>query len=150
MVAQAGINFDAFGLEIEQGVPTPGGFMRDIFQLSCMLDRFSTIGRPVFMTTVTVPDRATPDADDRSEGKLDPSAAGRWKRPWDPQLQAEWIDTVYKLLLSKPFVESVAWGNLADIHPTLPGGGLLDDMLKPKPSFTKVQELRDAYQKKRG
>ena len=64
-------------------------------------------------------------------------------------MQAEWIDTIYRLLLSKPFVESVAWGNLADINPTLPGGGLLDDMLKPKPSFFKVQELREAYQKKK-
>jgi hypothetical protein len=146
MVAQAGINFDAFGLEIEQGVPTNGAYVRDIFQLSSMLDRFSTIGRPIFMTTVCVPDRGTPDADDRSEGRLDPSVAGRWKRPWDPQLQAEWIEVVYKLLLSKPFVESVAWGNLADIHPTLPGGGLLDDMLKPKPSFNKLQELRETYQ----
>jgi hypothetical protein len=149
MVAQAGINFDAFGLEIEQGVPTRGGYVRDIFQLSCMLDRFSTIGRPVFLTSIGVPDRATPDASDRSEGKLDPSQSGRWHRPWDTQLQAEWIDIVYKLLLSKPFIESIAWGNLADINPTIPGGGLLDEMLKPKPSFNKIQELRDVILKKR-
>ncbi len=149
MVAQAGINFDAFGLEIEQGVPTPGGYMRDVFQLSVMLDRFSTIGRPVFITSLGVPDRNTPDAADRTEGKLDPSLAGRWHRPWDPQLQADWIDTAYKLLLSKPFVESIAWGNLADINPSLPGGGLLDDMLKPKPSFAKVLELRDALARKK-
>jgi hypothetical protein len=149
MVAQAGINFDAFGLEIEQGVPTSGGYMRDIFQLSCMLDRFSTIGRPVFITSVAVPDRSLPDAADRSEGKLDPAQAGRWHRPWDPQLQAEWIDVVYKLLLSKPFIESIAWGNLADLNPTIPGGGLLDDMLKPKPSFNKIQELRDTMTRKK-
>ncbi len=149
MVAQAGINFDAFGLEIEQGVPTAGGYLRDLFQVSCMLDRFSTIGRPVFLTSVSAPDRWTPDAGDRSEGKLNPSLAGRWQRPWDPQLQAEWIDVVYKLLLSKPFVESIAWGNLADINPTLPGGGLLDDMLKAKPSFHKIQELRDAMSRKK-
>jgi hypothetical protein len=149
MVAQAGINFDAFGLEIEQGVPTPGGWMRDVFQLSAMLDRFSTIGRPVFITSLGVPDRYTPDAGDRTEGKLDPAAAGRWHRPWDVQLQAEWIDEIFKLLLSKPFVESIAWGNLADINPTVPGGGLLDDMLRPKPSFAKIQELRDTFARKK-
>jgi hypothetical protein len=149
MVAQAGINFDAFGLEIEQGVPTPGGWMRDVFQLSAMLDRFSTIGRPVFITSLGVPDRNTPDAADRTEGKLDPSLAGRWHRPWDPQLQADWIDGIYKLLLSKPFVESIAWGNLADINPSIPGGGLLDDMLRPKPAFTKIQELREAFARKK-
>ncbi len=31
MVAQAGVNFEAFGLEIELGVPTPGSFTRDLF-----------------------------------------------------------------------------------------------------------------------
>jgi hypothetical protein len=149
MVAQAGINFDAYGLEIEQGVPVRGGYMRDMFQLSCLLDRFSTIGRPVFMTALGAPGRHTPDPSDRSEGKLDPAMAGRWKRPWDPQLQAEWIDVVYKLALSKPFIESVAWGNLSDSNTTLPAGGLLDDMLKPKPSFQKIQELREGFARAR-
>src|SRR5688572_6433081 len=149
MVAQAGINFDAFGLEIETGVPTPGGYARDLFQVSCMLDRFSTIGRPVFLTSVSAPGRAGPDPSDRSEGKLDPSAAGRWRKPWDADLQALWIDGVYRLALSKPYVESIAWGNLADITPTVPSGGLLYDMLKPKPAFVKIKELRDCFQRKK-
>ena len=143
MVAQAGINFEAFGLEIEQGVPVRGGYVRDLFQISSLLDRFSSIGRPVFLTALGSPGRHAPDPSDRSEGKLDPAAAGRWKRPWDQNLQAEWIDVLYKLALSKPFVESVAWGNLADVNTSIPAGGLLDDMLRPKPAFIKLQELRE-------
>ncbi len=146
MVAQAGINFEAFGLEIEMGVPAQGMFCRDLFQLSCLLDKFSTLGRPVFLTAVSAPGRNTVDPGDRSEGKLDPSRGGQWHRPWDPQLQAEWMEAVYKLALSKPYVESIAWGNLADISQSLPGGGLLDDMLHPKPAFNKLQEMRKHYQ----
>jgi hypothetical protein len=116
-----------------------------LFQLSCLLDRFSTLGRPVFVTAMSCPGRATPDANDASEGRLNPSLGGRWHRPWDPNLQAEWMAAVYELALSKPFVESIAWGNLADMSPTLPGGGLLDDMLKPKSAFTKLQEMRTKY-----
>ncbi|MGH7177715.1 MAG: endo-1,4-beta-xylanase [Tepidisphaeraceae bacterium] len=148
MVAQAGINFEAFGLELEMGVPTTGHYSRDLFQISCMLDRFSTMGRPVFLTSACCPGRNSPDSGDRSEGKLDPAAAGRWRKPWDAHLQAEWLDNVYKLALSKPYVESVAWGNLADINPSLPGGGLLDDFLKPKPAFAKLQELRETYHRR--
>ncbi|MBV8779881.1 MAG: hypothetical protein JO353_00655 [Phycisphaerae bacterium] len=147
MIAQAGINFDAFGLEIELGVPAPGMFARDLFQLSCMLDRFSTVGRPVFITAIDVPDRPGADATDKSEGKLIPSAAGKWHRDWDPALQAEWAEAAYRIALSKPFVESIAWGNLADINPTIPGGGLLDDMFRPKPAFLNVQKLRETYQR---
>lgn len=145
MVAQAGISFEAFGLEWEMGVPVPGWYTRDLFQFSCMLDRFSTLSRPVFLTGMSVPGRAAPDPHDVSEGKLDPNLAGRWRRAWDPELQAEWLDSTYRMALSKPYVESIAWGNLADISPTVPAGGLLDDMLKPKPAFNKIQELREQF-----
>ncbi len=143
MVAQAGINFEAFGLELELGVPSQGMFTRDLFQLSCLLDRFATLGRPVFITAVGVPGRSTPDPDDVSEGHRDPSIAGRWRRPWDPTLQAEWMEAVYQVAMSKPFVESIAWSSLADIRQVLPGGGLLDESLRPKPAFQKLQMLRD-------
>ena len=145
MVAQAGINFDGFALELEMGVPKPGMFARDLFQVSCLLDRFATLGRPVFVTAVSVPGRSSPDPSDRSEGRLDPSAAGRWRRNWDPQLQADWMEAVYHVALSKPFVESVAWGNLADINQTVPGGGLLDDMFQPKPAYERLQQMREKF-----
>jgi hypothetical protein len=145
MVAQAGINFEAFGLELEMGVPEPGMFTRDLFQLSCVLDRFATLGRPVFLTAVGCPGRATPDPNDASEGKNNPAAGGRWHRPWDPQLEADWMEAVYHLALSKPFVESIAWSNLADLRPRLPGGGLLDDLLQPKPAFQRLQQMRDKF-----
>ena len=109
----------------------------------------STIGRPVFLTAAGAPDRSTPDPSDKSEGKHDPSLAGRWHRTWDPELQAEWMQSVYRIALSKPYVESIAWGNLADINPSLPAGGLLDDMFKPKPAFNKIQELRETYLRKK-
>ena len=145
MVAQAGINFEAFGLEMEMGVPAPGRYLRDLFQVSCMLDRFSTIGRPLFLTAVGSPGRNTSDATDSSEGRLDPAMGGRWHRPWDPQLQAEWMEAVYRVALSKPFVESIAWANLADMGQTLPGGGLLDDMLQPKPVWERLHKMREQF-----
>src|SRR5438093_12405493 len=142
MSAHSGVTFEAFGLELETGAPSPGLYTRDLFQISSMLDKFSTIGRPVFLTAVGAPDRNTPDPGDESNGKLDPSKAGRWHRPWDPQLQADWMDAVYRMALSKPYVESIAWGDLADIGQLTPGGGLLDDMLQPKPAMAKLHELR--------
>jgi hypothetical protein len=142
MVSQAGINFDAFGLEIQMGVPDQGRLSRDLFQLSCLLDKFSTLGRPLYLTATGAPGRATADPSDATEGKLDPQLAGRWHSTWDPNLQAEWMDAVFKLAMSKPYVESIAWANLADIGHDLPSGGLLDDMLKPKPVFQRLQTLR--------
>ena len=141
MVSQAGISFEAFALEIEMGVPTPGNFTRDLFQLSGILDRFSTLGRPVFITAIGAPGRSTPDA----PGNPDPSLGGRWRRPWDAQLQADWAEAVYHLAFSKPFVESIAWANLADLSASLPGGGMFDEMLRPKPAFAKMQQIRERF-----
>ena len=153
MLAQAGINFEAFALEMEMGVPQLGRYMRDLFQLSTQLDKFSTLGRPVFLTAMTAPGRAGADASDQSGGKLDPSLGGRWHRPWDAALQAEWMEQAYRIALSKPFIESIAWGNLADLNPSLPGGGLLDGMLQPKPILEKLQKMRElfhSYHKSKG
>jgi hypothetical protein len=145
MLTQSGINFEAFGLELEVGVPRPGHFTRDLFQLSYLLDKFSTLGRPVFLTAVCAPGRDNADPTDETEGRLNPHAAGRWHRAWDPQLQAEWMEAVYHMALSKPFVESVAWSNVADINQTMPGGGMLDDMLRPKPVFARLQQMRERF-----
>ena len=126
-------------------------FMRDMFQLRALLDKFATLGRPLFLTAVGSPGQAGADLGRENGARLDPAAGGRWHRPWDAQLQAEWMEAVYTLALSKPYVESIAWANLADIRPSLPGGGLLDDMMHPKPSLQRLNQLREKikpFQKK--
>ncbi|HWB53380.1 MAG TPA: endo-1,4-beta-xylanase, partial [Tepidisphaeraceae bacterium] len=143
MVSQAGIHFEGFGLELEIGVPTPGSFTRDLFQFSCMLDRFATLGKSVFITSISAPGRNTADAGDISEGKFDPAAAGRWHKPWDPEVQADWLEQIYKVILSKPYVENIAWADLADLNQTVPAGGLLDDMFRPKPAMTRLSDMRN-------
>jgi hypothetical protein len=55
------------------------------------------------------------------------------------------MEAVYHLALSKPFVESIAWSNLADLRPRLPGGGLLDDLLQAKPAFQRLQQMREKF-----
>ena len=42
-------------------------------------------------------------------------------------MQAERVDAVHRLCMCKSYVESIAWSNVADINPTVPGGGLSDD-----------------------
>ena len=142
MVAQSGVDCDAIGLELQIGMPRRGEFCRDLFQISSALDRFSALGKPLFVTSIACPDRERSSA-----GAKDPADAGRWHGPWSPDRQAKWLRTVYRLAMSKPFVENLAWSDLSDFdaaRTSLPGSGLLDDMLRPKPAFEAVQELRRA------
>ena len=145
MVAQSGVDCDGFGLEIKTGVPQRGMYCRDLFQISSMLDRFATLGKPLFVTAVASPDRA------QASGGINPSDGGRWHGPWSPERQAHWLRAVYRLALSRPYVENVAWADLSDFETAqtmLPGSGLLDDMLRPKPAFEAVQEFRQNFRPK--
>lgn len=143
VIAQSGVGFDGFALELPCGVPQPGAWTRDLFEISSALDRFGTLGKPLFITAAGAPGRMSSDPSDRSEGALDPARAGRWRLPWSADAQAEWLDAVYRIALSKPFIESIAWGDLADMRPSLPAGGLFDDMLRPKPAFDRFLALRE-------
>ena len=139
MVTQSGIDCDGIGVEIKTGVPRRGLYCRDLFQISAMLDKFSTLGKPLFVTAVACPDRA------HVAGESDPGDGGRWHSPWSPERQAKWLKAVYRVAMSKPYVENVAWADLSDFEAgrtALPGSGLLDDMLRPKPAFEAIQEFR--------
>ena len=110
-----------------------------------MLDQFGALGKPLFIHAVACPDRSG------QSGGIKPSDGGRWHEDWSPELQAQWMIDVYKIALSKPFVENVAWGDLSDATtPTLlPGSGLLDDMLQRKPALEKLQEFRASLRAER-
>ena len=130
MVSQSGVQVDGFGVEIVIGAPRRGRYCRDLFQISAMLDRFASLGKPVFVTAASCPDAGGEEA-------------GRWRKPWSREQQAAWVREVVKLALSKPYVEHVAWADLADGNgATLPGGGLLGDDFQPKPAMDALQDLR--------
>jgi len=133
MVMQSGISFDAFGLELVFGKNKPGMHVRDMMQVSAMLDRFGGLNRPVHITQVGVPAAAGGES----------SGGGVWHKRWDESVQAEWIEQVYKIAFSKPFVETVTYSMLSDND----GGdickaGLLTADLEPKKSFDIIRQLR--------
>ena len=65
------------------------------------------------------------------------------RRPWSPQVQSHWLEAVFQIATSKPYVEAVAWQELAD-HPDieLPLGGLLSDEFVPKGALRRLIGFR--------
>jgi len=171
MVLQSGIPVDAFGLRVTMGRAEAGHDTRDLMQISTMLDRFNGLGKPLHLTGVGVPSAmagADPDADADADVDVDvaepredgPTRAARgeagggvegestapvgyWRKPWSPVVQAHWLEAFYHLALSKPFVDSIAWLELADhAGSDLPHGGLADDNLRAKSAFHRVVSVR--------
>lgn len=132
MAVQSGISFDAFGLQFLFGIASPGYHLRDMFQISSMIDRLANLGKPLHITALAVPS-ANPDGEN----------GGRWHGEWSDETQAEWLAQFCEIALSKPYVESVCMQSLADgISDGLPQGGVLREDLTPKPAFTRLGELR--------
>ena len=141
MVAQSGVGFDGIGVQFLFGTPVDGMYVRDMFQISDKLDRLGNLGKPIHVTAVQVPSRSA------STGSADP--AGCWLKPWDETVQAKWLKEFCTVALSKPFVESITWRDLADREPgpgVIPSGGLLNGDLSPKLSYKVLKEFRSELQ----
>ena len=135
MVVQSGINFDAFGLQMRFGRNQAGMHIRDMMQISVVLDYFGPIAKPLYITGVEVPSR---NGDDLQDGKV----AGIWHQDWDQSRQGQWIEQFYKIALSKPFVDAVTYSNLTDVKDSaIANSGLLTEKLEPKKSFRTLKKL---------
>ena len=138
MVVQSGVHFDAFGLQIQLGKNQSGMHVRDMMQISSMLDVFGPVGKPLYITHVEVPSAA---GDELQQGDV----AGIWHGQWDQPRQAEWIEQFYKVALSKSFVDTVTYASLADSEDgTISSGGLLSEKFEPKQSFRSLKKLHDS------
>jgi hypothetical protein len=138
MVVQSGINFDAFGLQMQFGKNQPGMHVRDMMHISSVLDYFLPIAKPLYITDVEVPSR-------NGVGLHDGNVAGIWHEEWDQSRQQQWIEQFYRIALSKPFVDTVTYSNLTDTSDSaIAGSGLLTDQLEPKKSYQALKKLREA------
>ncbi|MEY4181432.1 MAG: hypothetical protein RLZZ217_58 [Planctomycetota bacterium] len=130
MLIDEGVRFDAVGVRVLQGVEDRGGMVRDLLQVSAMLERFVHLKVPIMLTAVGLP----------SSGRLGP--AGAWRGAPSPDLQARWLTSIITIGLSKRFIETVCWGQLVDADASQPAMGLLTAAGKAKPSWEQFCAIR--------
>jgi GH35 family endo-1,4-beta-xylanase len=136
MVIQSGISFDAFGLQFHFGKDEPGKHIRDMMQISSRLDCFAAAPKPVHVTGVSIPDAHGEDG--RAQQK-----AGSWRKEWDQDLQATWLEEFYKLSLARPYVNTVTYSCLADhCDSPMQSCGLLTEKVSPKKAFLVVAKFQ--------
>ena len=144
MCINAGVQFDAVGLQVYMGTAGQGYACRDMLALSDILDRFGNLGRPVHVTAVGAPSAVIPDPDAALSGNLHRAGAGGvWHRTWDETMQADWIEDFYRIAIAKPFIEAISWRDFTD-QPAhyFPHGGLLRRDLQPKMSYQRLAGMR--------
>jgi GH35 family endo-1,4-beta-xylanase len=116
-LADAGVDFTITG----QQMYFP---YRDLSDTFLLIERLEQFGRPVQLTEVGA--SSGPSVDSIQSGQLGlPTEPFIWRRHWDEDLQADWMEGVYTFAYSKPWIEAVNWYDFVDPHSWIKGGGLL-------------------------
>lgn len=136
---RCGVGLSGVNLEISVGYGNRGSSPRDLLELSRLLDQWSMLEVPLNVT-LAFPSGSEPDARAAEDLTV---AAPAWKNPWSPQAQADWIDSVFPLLMAKQSVVGIYWSHLTDAaRHVFPNAGLIDADGAPKPSFQSILDQR--------
>jgi hypothetical protein len=137
-LVRVGLELHALGLEINLGLWPGGTLPRAVLEIGRQLDYWALLGLPLYVS-ITVP---SSDADDRL-------ADHPWKPtggPWTPRAQQLFVARYLPLILAKPYVQGVVWGQLRDAERhEFPHAGLFDPHGKPKPALATLAAIRQRY-----
>jgi len=92
-------------------------------------DQMAALGLPLHITEFLP----------QSSGK--PITGGWREGTWTEEAQATFAAQFYTLAFGHPAMKSIHWWGFSDRSVWLPGGGLLDAELKPKPAHTRLFQL---------
>jgi endo-1,4-beta-xylanase len=134
----AGVDFTISGLQMYFPY-------RDLQDTFIMTERFAEFGRPVQLTEIGFPGGPTERSVKLGQVpiKQEPPV---WRRGFDEDLQADWLEALFSFGYSKSYVEGVAWFDFVDPHYYIENGGLLrNPQGEPKTSWTRLRDLREQF-----
>ena len=133
-LADAGVDFTLIG----QQMYFPG---HDLQNIVLLLERYEQFGRPVQLSEVGCGSAPEPES-----GGIE--APPDWHRHWDEELQADWLEAIYTLGYSKPWIEAANWFDFVDPHHYIPAGGLLRDIDgTPKLAYERLRQLQQEWRR---
>jgi hypothetical protein len=134
-LVRADLGLTGVGLDLNIDYVPGGTLPRDPLEFSRQIDYWSLLGVPLYLV-LTVP----------SGSHFDPLAqrlAGTLSGTWTPASQRDWVGRYVPLLLAKPSVRGLFWGQLCDFEPhAFRHGGLLDLRRQPKPALAELASIR--------
>ena len=116
-LADAGVDFNITGIQMYFPY-------RDLADTIVLIEKFEDIGRPIQLTEVGA--SSGPTEESVKSGKLPLSFEPYiWHRPWDEELQADWMEGLYTLAYARPSIEAVNWYDFVDPFSWIANGGFL-------------------------
>ncbi|MDI6828312.1 MAG: endo-1,4-beta-xylanase, partial [Armatimonadota bacterium] len=112
----------------------------DLFEIDRLLDRYAKLGKPIHITEMGC--SSAPGIDPNGQRK---KASAGWHGDWTEDMQADWVEAIYTLCYSKPYIKAICWWDLADAVSFWPYGGLLRADCSPKPAYIRLKALLEKW-----
>jgi endo-1,4-beta-xylanase len=118
---------------------------RDLLEFERNLDSFKQFGKRMHLTELGI----SSSADNADKDPWWGGGIGGAKLVWrgerfTEETQAQWVEAVYKIAFSKPYVDAITWWDFTD--PGFPpNGGLLRANCTPKPAYERLQTLLQGW-----
>ena len=118
---------------------------RDLLEFERNIESFSGFNKPIHITELQIPSSSSEvkGADWWGGG------VGGSRFPWHGSeftetIQADWVEGIYKILYSKPYIDAITWWDLSD-PAFVPHGGMLNSDMSPKESYNRLKSLLDKW-----
>ena len=136
-IADAGVEYDVLGVQIY--FP-----QRDLSDIVRLLERLAVLGKPMAITEIGASSNlhTTSPSGAVTGNQSEPYA---WHREWDEELQADWLEQVYTIFYSKPYIKAINWYDFSDFRPFIANGGLIHEDASPKRAYHRLQGLLDSW-----
>ena len=138
-LSQAGVPYDVVALQIFNGawVNVAWGVQVpaiDLFRYARVLDRYSTLGKPIQIAEIAV-------------GSADYGTASEswWHAKADQATQADYLEGVFTIAYGNPHVQGINWWGLDDDYRFVEAGGLFDTARRPKLAARRLAELLERW-----
>jgi endo-1,4-beta-xylanase len=136
-ITEAGVNYDVLGLQIYYPY-------RDLSDIVRMVEHFEKFNKPIYLTEMGATSGPTSETIFNGQMNL-PSAPYEWRRPWDEELQADWLEAVYTIYYSRPLIKTINWYDFSDFRPFIVNGGLVREDGSTKMSFDRLKNLLSSW-----
>lgn len=140
MLHEAGVDFTITGQQLYH--PYTNRDMQDVIMMTERLEKY---GRPVQITELGV--TSGPTKDTVISGKYEiPDHPYDWHGPWTEDLQADWLEQIYTIFYSKPWVEAINWYDFVDPYSFVQNGGLLKSARgEKKAAYERLAKLKKQW-----
>ena len=135
---EAGADFDLIGVQVY--------FVKRTFSETVRyIERYREFGKKIHLAEIGSPSRGI--SQEFLEEETDFSTVPyEWRRHWDEELQADWLEYIFSYAYSRPFIEAANWYDFLDPYGFLKSGGIMrSPQGEKKAAFLRLKKLRDRW-----